>query len=347
MTEQIKMKIRIIITIFSLFSISMQAQNVETLINELENGSRLDTLISINPANELDYIPLTLIKGEQQGPTLTIIAGIHGYEYPPIIAIQNTLNRIDPEQLKGTLVILPIANVASFYKRSPFVNPSDNKNLNTTFPGSSTGSITEKIANWITTQIIPISDVFLDIHGGDASEDLIPFICYYDNKDANTSKAKKLSDASNMEYIVSYPYNITKTEPAKYAFKQAVQDNVVALSIEAGKLGTVQSENVELIKDAINNILSEMGMYKCKESKKEISQVYLNNQSYVKVPVRGLFYSSIKSGDTIRKDQNIGQITDDFGNILQQIISPTDGIVLYKIGTPPVNIGETLYCIGY
>jgi predicted deacylase len=77
--------------------------------------------------------------------------------------------------LKGTLIVVPIANVGSFYKRTPFVNPSDHKNLNNAFPGSETGTITEQIANYITKQIIPQSDVFLDIHGGDANEDLLPF----------------------------------------------------------------------------------------------------------------------------------------------------------------------------
>jgi len=102
---------------------------------------------------------------------------------------------------------------------------------------------------FITENIIPASDVFLDIHGGDAPEDLLPFICYYNNKNrpAQTQLAKELSDASGFEYVVSYPYTITDEEPAKYVFKQAVQDGKTGLSIEAGKLGIVQEEAVNLI----------------------------------------------------------------------------------------------------
>ncbi len=335
------------VLILSLSFFTMQAQNINPILKTLNNAQRIDTLISFGNGNGLEYIPLTIVKGKKENPVFTIVAGIHGYEYPPIIAVQELLGEIDPENLQGTLIILPIANVASFYKRSPFVNPLDGKNLNTSFPGSSSGSITEKIADWITKEVIPQTDVFLDIHGGDASEDLLPFICYYDNKDSQTEKARQLSEASGMEYVVSYPYNIGKKEPAKYAFKQAVKDGIVALSIEAGKLGNVQSANVELIKNAVYNMLDYSGIYKTERKISSSNKKYLNNQYYIRVPEKGIFYSSVKSGDAIIKDQNVGYITDDFGKILHQITAPVSGIVLYKVGTPPVNVGETLFCIGY
>jgi len=172
------------------------------------------------------HLPICIINGKTLGPVFTIIAGVHGYEYPPIIATQKILKEINPEELKGTLIIIPIANMASFFTRTPFINPQDQKNLNNAFPGKKEGSITEQMALFITKNIITVSDVFLDIHGGDAPEDLLPFVCYYDNKKKpkQTALAKKLSENSGFQYVVSYPYTISETEPAKYTFKQAVQD---------------------------------------------------------------------------------------------------------------------------
>lgn len=342
-------KIMTTILILLLSTFTMQAQDLDGILKRTNNGARLDTLIAFDKNNELGYLPLTVIKGRKQGTVFTIVAGIHGYEYPPIIAVQELMKEIDVNRLEGTLIILPIANTASFYKRSPFVNPSDGKNLNTAFPGSAKGSITEKIAFWITKEIIANTDVFLDIHGGDASEDLLPFVCYYDNPNQTrqTEKARLLSEASGFKYIVSYPYRLKKTELAKYAFKQAVQDGTVALSIEAGKLGTMQPENVLLIKDAVYNMLNYSGMYDAGETIIDINRKYIHNQTYVRVPQKGLFYSSVKSGDTVNKEQNLGHITDNFGKILHQITAPVSGIVLYKVGTPPVNKEETLFCIGH
>lgn len=321
--------------------------SVHQTIEDMDRGNRLDTVVHFSQQNELEYLPLTIFKGQNPGPIFTIVAGVHGYEYPPIVAVQELIKGIDVKQLQGTLVVLPIANIASFYGRSPFVNPIDGRNLNTSFPGKASGTITERIAYWITQEIIPVSDVFLDIHGGDASEDLLPFICYYDNNDIQTKQAHQLSEASAMEYIVSYPYTITKTEPAKYAFKQAVQDGIVGLSIEAGKLGNVQDKNVEIIKNAVYNMLDFSKMYKTDNSDVEIERKYLNNQSYIRVPGNGIFYSSIKSGDAVVQGQELGYITDDFGKVIHQISASMSGIVLYKVGTPPVNKGETLFCIGY
>lgn len=339
---------KIILGISLITPLLMNAQKNNT-IKDITKGQRVDTVIQFDEQKAFHYLPLTIIKGNQEGPVFTIIAGIHGYEYPPIVATQELLKELDPMQVKGTIIVIPIANVASFYQRSPFVNPIDGKNLNNAFPGNSNGSLTDQIANWITKNIIPVSDVFLDIHGGDASEDLLPFICYYNNQ-ANTAKtqeAHQLSEASGMGYIVSYPYSLTKNEPAKYAFKQAVQDDITALSIEAGKLGTVQEENVELIKSAVYNMLAHKGVYDKPIKKQSEDYTIVYDQHYIRVPESGFFYSNFNAGDKINKDQEIGYITDDFGRILSRVTSPVNGVILYKVGTPPVNQGETLFCIGH
>ncbi len=292
------------------------------------------------------HLPISIIKGVQDGPVFTIIAGVHGYEYPPIVATQKLLKNINENKLTGTLIIIPIANVGSFFTRTPFINPQDQKNLNNAFPGKSNGSITEKIAHFITTNIIPVSDVFLDVHGGDACEDLLPFVCYYNNtsKPDQTVLAKKLSENSGFQYVVSYPYTISETDPAKYVFKQAVQDGKTALSIECGKLGTVQEENVSLIENAILNMLNTMNMY-AHEAVPHENIVYRNSQTYIKSRVKGIFYSEHQAGDYVKKDDVVGYTTNEFGKILEEYKAINDGIVLYMLATPSINVDDTVMCI--
>ncbi len=337
------LKLMLIIPVFGF------SQNLEKIVKENSN-KRIHTIIHFKTDPPYNYMPVTIISGKEKGPVFTIIAGIHGFEYPPITAVQELIKEIDPKKLKGTLIVVPMANVGSFYKRTPFVNPSDHKNLNNAFPGSQTGTITEQIAHYITKQIIPQSDVFLDIHAGDANEDLLPFVCYYNNtsEEKKTLLSSKLSEISGINHIVSYPYTITKTEPAKYAFKQASQNGKTALSIEAGKLGNVQTESVHLIKKAVYNMLDYMEMYsKGTTPEKNPSAVYLSNQEYVKAEFTGIFNSNLKSGDYIKKGDKIGFVSNEFGKVLTEIKSPATGVILYKIGTPPVNKGETVFCIGY
>ncbi len=293
-------------------------------------------------------IPVSVINGAQPGPTFTIVAGIHGFEYPPIVAVQELLREIDPAKLKGRLIILPLASPASFYGRSPFLHPQDRRNLNNAFPGRSGGSATEQIADAITRTIIPLSDVFLDIHGGDAGENLLPFVCYYDNrnKPAQTTAAAALCEASGFEHIVSYPYTLSDSEPAKYAFKQAVQDGKIALSIEAGELGQVQPEAVAKIKAGVYAMLQARGHYRGEMTAPK-QKTHFNRQSYAYAPVQGYFRSTFSAGDQVQKDAVIGTISDLFGTELASVLAPATGTILYKTQTPPLNKGETVICVGY
>ena len=291
-------------------------------------------------------LPIVLMKGAEDGPVFTFIAGVHGFELSPIIAVQKLLQQIELKKLSGTLVVLPISSPGSFYNRSPYKNPEDNTNLNGAFPGKITGTITSQIAHFITTKIIPVTDVFLDIHSGDAPEDLIPFVCYYNNQrlKENTARAKKLSEVSGFQYIVSYPYTITNDEPAKYAFKQAVQDGKIALSIESGKLGIVETDAVELTQRAVLNMLHEMKMYP-EHTSPHPNRIYLNRQLYTKATKQGLFYSSLKAGDQVKKGEKIGYTTNAFGEIIEEHEAPQSGIVLYMLATPAVNQQDTVACV--
>lgn len=328
--------------------------SAQTTIKEVLNNSdagRVDLSIPLRDEINSSVLPVTIINGVQKGPTFVVVAGIHGYEYPPILALQRIMNKIDHNKLKGSLIFLPIANIPSFYGRSPFFNPLDKKNLNNVFPGKKDGTITEQIAYLITKEIISECDVFVDIHGGDANEDLLPFVCYYDRADSRnqTKLAAKLCKISGFENIVSYNYNITPSQPAIYAFKQATQDGKVALSIEAGKLGNVQNEAVDQIESAVFNMLYEMNMYQDEHKKnlQEVSTKTFNQQSYLKSTIQGILYSDLLSGDNVVQGEVVGYVTDVWGKKLQELTAPASGIILYKIGTPPVNEGETIFCIGY
>ena len=317
-------------------------------IEQMQRATVLNqTVVLKDSAGNSTDLPIIMVKGKEAGKTLTILSGVHGYEYPPIMAVQEFIKELEPERLKGNLIVMPMANKASFYGRYPFKSPLDEINLNNAFPGKQDGTVTQQIAYYITEHIIPISNVFLDIHGGDASEDLLPFVCYYNNESRPeaTAKAKLLSESSGFSNIVSYPYHLKDTEPAKYAFKQAVQDGKVGISFEAGALGNVQEEAVRLNKNGIYQVLDRLGMY---SSQLDLPNnlIRYNGQAYLKVPKTGILYSKLRAGDAVTEGQVVGYITNEYGEVLEKILSPGTGTILYKIGTPPVKQGETLMCIG-
>lgn len=310
-------------------------------------STRADIRIVLNDSlgNKAE-LPIIVVKGAKEGTVFTWLSGVHGAEYASIIATQELLKEIDPTQLSGTLVVIPIANEGAFYGREPYVNPLDGKNLNNAFPGNSEGTVTDQIAHYITQNIIPVTDVFLDIHGGDAPEDLLPFVCYYvdENQPEQTALAKRLSDNSGFDYSVAYPFNINYEQPAKYAFKQAVQDGKTGVSIECGRLGLVEQEAVALIKKGVYNMIGELNMYGSSLGPSE-KLLKLGGQIYIDTKVAGIFYSDLKAGDEVKAGDIVGYTTDAFGKTLEEYKTPEDGIVLYMLATPPINVDDTVMCI--
>lgn len=305
------------------------------------------TLTFKDSFNHNTTLPLLIVKGKKEGNVLTITAGVHGAELAPIIATQELIKEIDPSKLNGTLIILPITNMGAFYGYTPFINPIDKRNINRLFPGREDGTVSEKIAHFISTKIIPLSDVFIDAHSGDSNEDLLPFVCFYENKNfpKQTKMARQLSQISGFSKVISYPYTLKNDQPAKFVFKQASQKGKVALSFESGKLGYVQKEAVETNKRGFYRILDELGMYTYDDPLGEPNFKYLNSPIYIDSKSRGIFYTKYEAGDHVSKGEKLGYITNEFGDIIENVYSTTSGIIIYMKGVPPTNIDDTLFSI--
>ena len=331
------------------------------IVNQANCQNKFDSLFLNSPSESINkiklefnddygnktFLPLTVIKGKDKGKVFTILAGVHGAEYAPIIATQKLIKKFEVKRLSGTIIILPITNIGAFYSSTPYVNPIDNLNINRIFPGNKNGSVSEKIADFIATKIIPVSDVFLDAHSGDANEDLLPFVCYYDNQNYpfQTKMAKELSEYSGFENVISYPYTIKNSEPALYAFKQATQVGKIALSFESGKLGYLQPKAVDRILRGYYRIFDKLEMYEYNALEDKTKFKRLNSPYYIKSKFQGILYSGYKAGDKVLKNNELGFITDEFGKIIERYFASKSGTILYMKGTPPVNIGDTVFSI--
>ena len=304
-------------------------------------------LTFIDSLNNSTTLPILIVKGGKSGKVFTITAGVHGSELAPIIATQELIREIKPSKLNGTLIIIPITNIGAFYGYSPYVNPIDKKNINRIFPGKKDGTVSEKIAHYVANKIIPLSDIFLDAHSGDLNEDLLPFVCYYENKNypKQTKLAKELSEYSGFENVISYPYTIRNDEPAKYVFKQASQSGKIALSFESGKLGYVQQGSVDRIKRGYYRIFNKLGMYKYKDPKGDSKFQTLKSPEYLKSNKRGILYTDLNVGDKVVKGQKLGYLTNEFARKIEDFYSPVSGIILYMLGVPATNIDQTVFAI--
>ncbi|MEM6801022.1 MAG: M14 family metallopeptidase [Bacteroidota bacterium] len=318
---------------------------------EIPPASKVHIKVPITAEGTETFIPITIFHGKEKGPVLGITAGVHGYEYPPILASQKLIHEIDPLQLKGTVILVQISNLAGFLGRSPYTNPLDGKNLNRSFPGAPNGTSTDRIAHFISEEVIAKCDYFLDMHGGDAPEDLMPYSAYYqnDNSPEISKKGKEMAMHMGFDHIVVFKTTgkdyMKENSPSTYCSAQAFKIGIPSVDLECGKLGQSGESLVPQIVNAVKNLLQYLEMT---EGKHELpaSFAMIEDRSYLSSSHDGFFYPLKESGDYVKKGMKLGYITDFFNETVEEIYADKEGVILFMIGTPPIKAKETIAVIG-
>lgn len=109
------------------------------------------------------------------GPRALILAGNHGDEYEGQVALCKLARTLDPEHVRGRVVIAPMANFPAA-QAGTRTSPIDGGNLNRSFPGDPNGTVTQMIAHFIEEVLIGDCDLLLDIHSGGSSLDYLPSV---------------------------------------------------------------------------------------------------------------------------------------------------------------------------
>ena len=245
-------------------------------------------------------------------------------------------------------MLVHIANVPAFLGRSPYVSPLDGKNLNRVFPGQEEGSITERIAFLLTQQVITRADYFLDMHAGDAPEDLHPYVGYYraDRFTDVSAQGNQMARAMGFDHIVVFDVADERLDqPSQYCSQEAFHRGIPAVDIECGGLGAAAPEAVSQITDGVLSLLRHLGMLDGEPDRPDAPLV-ITERTSVLSPTDGIFYPIKKGGDYVTEGMKVGRITDFFGVHQADVRANASGIILYMIGTPPVQQSETILSIG-
>jgi predicted deacylase len=292
------------------------------------------------------FIPITVINGTKKGKILALVAGVHGYEYPPILSLYRIKKMIDPGSLSGTLVLVHIANLPGFQKRILYYNPYDWKNLNRVFPGDPEGTSAQRIAYVLTEEVVKKCDCLIDLHCGDGNEALIPY-CYWmlsgDPKLDNVTKEMVL--AFGIKYIIIDKSRTKDKRDSKYLGNTVVLHGKPAITTESGYLGKTDEESIAR---NVKGILSVMRYFEMIEGVPDpvSNPVWIDKYEVIYADMDGLFYPETKMGYYVSKGEIVGTIVDYLGNVKQELKSPFTGIILYIIETPPANKGEPLFEVG-
>ncbi len=288
--------------------------------------------------------PFVAVRGAEPGPAVLVTAGIHGSEYPSIAAAVRLGASLDPSTISGQVLCLPLMNPGAFWERAAYVTPADGLNLNRVFPGKPKGSFAERLAWQLVEKAMRHADAFLDMHGGDLPEALVPFTIYQETGDATVDARSRLM-ASAFGSPVLLAQRPTGGPISGLAYATAAGLGIPAIIAEDGGAGVYSDEVTQNMLSGAENVLRTLGVLSGPVRNMPPPRRF---DSFVWQRSRhaGFFKPRVKVGDEIAAGTVLGTIGDFFGGTLEEVVAEADGQVLFLVISPAIAQNGLICGIG-
>jgi uncharacterized protein len=291
-------------------------------------------------------IPVAVVSGSRPGPVLALVAGAHGTEYASIIALEKLIGRLDPKEISGGVIIVPLINLGSFEQKVPHVNPIDGKSMNRLYPGRPDGTQTERAAYAMTREVVDKCDDLIDLHGGDLDESLVPYSYW-------TKVGEPKIDAATRGMVLAFGLDTvivesdwpTDPKDSRYLSNTALIHGKPAIAAEAGYAGTVETDDVQRLVEGCLSVMRYLGMLPGKARTVE-HPIWIAKVDTAKSEETGIFYPLVARGRYVAAGEKLGYVTDWFGKTIFEARAPSAGIVLYVCAVPSMKKGNTIANVG-
>lgn len=294
--------------------------------------------LSLKIAKLYDYtnmrMPVAVIRGQEEGPTLFVSAAIHGDEINGVDIIRRLLKRKALRELRGTLIAIPIVNIFGFNDKSRYL--PDRRDLNRSFPGEERGSLASQIAYIFRTEIVEQCTHGIDLHTGAIHRRNLPQI----RADLTVPENLVLAKAFGAPVILN-------AGARDGSLREMVQDKRIPMLLyEAGTALRFEPNAAKVGTNGIIEVMRAIGMLPQIEREAPLPAPYIAKSSHwVRAPLSGIFLAKKKLGDLVKKEDVLGIITNPFGDQETEILSPYEGIIIGNSILPLANGGDGLFHI--
>ncbi len=286
------------------------------------------------------------------GPTVLVLGGNHGDEYPGPIAILKLCREIRAEQVQGRIVLLPALNMPAV-KAATRLSPLDGKNMNRSFPGRADGSVTEMIAHYLTTVLFPLSDVVIDIHTGGRSVDFYP--CAHMHLVPDREQRRRMV-AGTLAWNTDLAFLYADIAGSGLLPVEAEQQGKIVLTTEMGGAESVSARVHRLTQDGLRNVLIHLKVLQGSfRSRADLSLPptrwvqALDREDYRFAPESGLYESLVDLGREVVAGQPVGQV-----HFIERpdrdpvsVCAPSAGLLIATRGPTLVGQGDCVACIAH
>lgn len=200
-------------------------------------------------------IPLAVI-GNGDGPTAILQAGNHGDEYEGPITLGELIRELDPGMVSGRIIVLPAINIHAVLAGRR-TSPVDGLNLNRTFPGDPTGTITQQISAFVSDVVMPLGDAYIDLHSGGSSLNILPSAIV---EPAPNAEHQRRNVAATQAFGAPLTVVIDNLGDPRTSTATSVRAGLTTVGTEMAGAGTVSLEALGICRRGVRNVLAHLGI---------------------------------------------------------------------------------------
>lgn len=298
---------------------------------EVAAGERRRIELPVARITTGDWLALTadVVNGRMPGPTLWLTGAIHGDEIDGIEIIRRTLDAVDPETLNGTIIAVPVVNLFGFISESRYL--PDRRDLNRAFPGSTRGSLAARLAHMLMQEVVSRADWGIDFHCGSDDRENLPQV----RADLDDDETRRLA------HVFGAPVAIHGKPPDGALRKAAWKAGCRTLVFEGGQAGRFTESAIRAGVGGVARVLTALGMREGDPPEPaDAGTIESRKTRWVRAGRSGICRVEVHLGETVRKNQRLGEVADPFGDGAKVFKARCDGVVIGRRVNPLVYQGE-------
>jgi len=275
-------------------------------------------------------LPVRVVHGREDGPTVWVTAATHGDEVVGVEVIRRVLARLEPKSFRGTLVAVPIVNVFGLTAGDRYL--PDRRDLNRSFPGSPRGSLASRIAHLLMTEVVDRGDVGIDLHTGAFGRTNLPQV----RADLDDPRTRRLAEAFGAPVMISAKLRDGSLRAA------AREHGTAVLLYEGGEAWRFDEWAIEAGVSGLRRVLVELHMAEANGDAAPSPSLVSRSSSWLRARRTGLLQLDAALGQQVDQGERLGMLSDSFGRTVQLVRADRPGLVIGRTTTPLVNNGDAL-----